>query len=404
MTSPEAGVHPVRWWTTERLAADTVAAGLLALVVVPSTMIAVGSLPGGLVLGILACGPLVWRRTRPDLAGLLLLVPHLIQLALVDAPLPGNITVPIMVFSLASWAGPRTRPWWLAGAVLSAALAAVDWTGVLTNDRVDAAAVTFFLLASFVAASWSLGALARSVRDSRQTAWERSAAIAQQREQATLLTASEERQQIAREMHDVVAHSLAVIVVQADGGTYAASLDGDPAARLATAEKALRTIRETAQEALSETRRLVGVLRSDSGDGRAPSAGLGDVFDLVTGLSDAGRYVQMQVTGDPRLRATLGPGLELAAYRIIQEALTNTVKHAGPAARTVVTIDHAPDALTVAVRDDGQGASTTDGQGHGLVGMRERVAAFGGTLSAGNHPHGGFAVVARFPTHPGRTA
>ena len=110
----------------------------------------------------------------------------------------------------------------------------------------------------------------------------------------------------------------------------------------------------------------------------------------------------MQVTGDPRLRGLLGPGIELAAYRIIQEALTNTVKHAGPEARTLVTIDHAPDWLTIGVRDDGQGVTTTDGLGHGLIGMRERVAAFGGTLSTGNLPHGGFAVVARFPTNPRR--
>ncbi len=395
---------PVRWWTTQRLAADIVLAGLLAIFVVPATMIAIGSAGWGLLGGLLYCAPLALRRTRPDAAALLLVVPHVAQLALLDTPLPGNIAVPVMVFSLASWAQPRTRPWWLGVSLASAAAAALDWSQPQGN-RYEVGALAFFLLASIVAACWSLGALARSARASRETARERSVAIEQQREQQTMLAASEERQQIAREMHDVVAHSLAVIVVQADGGAYAASMEGDPTVRLATAERALRTIRDTAHEALAETRRLVGVLRSDAGDAgdeRTPAAGLGDVFDLVTGLSDAGRYVQMQVTGDPRLRGLLGPGIELAAYRIIQEALTNTVKHAGPEARTLVTIDHAPDWLTVGVRDDGQGVTTTDGLGHGLIGMRERVAAFGGTLSTGNLPHGGFAVVARFPTNPRR--
>lgn len=394
---------PVRWWTTERLAADTVLAGLLALLVVPATMVAVGSFGFGL-LGALYCAPLILRRTHPDAAALLLLVPHFAQLVVLDAPLPGNLTVPLMVFSLASWAGPRTRPWWLAGSLASAVLAALDWSQWQGN-RLEGAALAFFLLASIVAAAWSLGALARSVRASRESAHQRSVAIEQQREQQTMLAASEERQQIAREMHDVVAHSLAVIVVQADGGAYAASTEGDPIMRLATAERALRTIRETAHDALAETRRLVGVLRSDAGDAgdeRAPTVGLGEVFDLVTSLSEAGRSVQMQVTGDPRLRHLLGPGTELAAYRIIQEALTNVVKHAGPEARAFVTIDHAPDRLTVAIRDDGQGPTIGDGLGHGLVGMRERVAAFGGTFSAGPHPHGGFAVVARFPTDPRR--
>ncbi|MDN5570083.1 MAG: histidine kinase [Propionibacteriaceae bacterium] len=389
---------PLSFWNARPLLADTLAAGVLAVPILGLN----ASLRGpamGLLLTVVYVAPLAWRRTHTDRAAVALVVPHLLQLFLVSTAEPGNAAVPFMIFALAAHGRARFRPWWLATSVLAALAAAVTWG----RGEFEATVVIAGLLVSLVAACWSLGALVRSIGDSRRSAAERTLAVERQQVQQVQLTASEERQRIAREMHDVVAHSLAVIVVQADGGAYAAGMNGDPAVRLATAEKALQTIRDTAHDALGETRRLVGVLRSDSGDEREPAAGLGDVFDLVTSLSNAGRLVRMEVTGDPLLRARLGPGLELAAYRIIQEALTNAVKHAGASARVLVSIDHAPDFLTVQVRDDGPGSTISDGLGHGLIGMRERVAAFGGTLEAGNHPHGGFAVIARFPTPPGRT-
>lgn len=364
--------------------------------------------------GLLYVLPLLWRRADPDLATLALLPAHLVQLAVVNAPNAGNITVPLMMFTVAAHGRLRYRLWWLAFGGFTSLVAAADWTfgsawerntmgtgGEPVASLIAVSVVTFLGLASVVAASWALGAFVRARNEARAASQDAVTAQTLQHQQAILLAATQERQRLAREMHDVVAHSLAVIVVQADGGAYAASMDGDPAMRLATAEKALATIRSTASDALTETRRLVGVLRSDQGTELAPASGLGDIFGLVQGLADAGRDVRMQVTGDPALRRHLSPGLELAVFRIVQEALTNAVKHAGEDASVLVHLHHAQAELIVQVRDTGVGAGPTDGLGHGLVGMRERVSAFGGTLSAVDHPDGGFVVTARIPTPQG---
>ena len=367
----------------------------------------------GVVWGLLYVLPLLWRRADADLAALALVPAHLIQLALTNWANPANVTVPLMMFTVAAYGRVRYRLWWLGFGTLAALVAALDWTigSAIANARngfplpaseqANLAAVAFIGLASVVSASWAIGAFARARNEASASARDARAAQTLQHRQAVQLAATQERQRLAREMHDVVAHSLAVIVVQADGGAYAAGMAGDPTLRLATAEKALTTVRDTARDALTETRRLVGVLRSDQPTELTPASGLGDIFGLVQGLADAGRDVRMEVTGDPGLRRLLSPGLELAVFRIVQEALTNAVKHAGDAASVLVHLHHAPHELVVQVRDNGVGSGPTDGLGHGLVGMRERVAAFGGTLAAHDHPDGGFVVTARFPTPQG---
>lgn len=384
---------------------DVALAGAMAVLWVVAMPYVPGlSTPAVLLWGTAFALPLAWRRVSPDGVALALLAPHLIQLLVTGTPVIGNLTVPVMMFTVAAYGRPAFRVWWLAAGLFASVVAALSWTGwfpgggpAMVLEQLIGLMPPFAALASVVAASWSVGAVLRANRESRRATKERTDAIQAQREQGARLSAAEERQRIAREMHDVVAHSLAVIVVQADGGAYAASSDGDPHARLAIAERTLHTIRTTAHEALGETRRLVGVLRSDAEEW-APTSGLGDLADLIGGLTAAGRDVRLQVTGDPGLRSRLGAGRELAVYRVIQEALTNTVKHAGADARVWVRIDHAPEQLTVAVQDDGPGATGSDGLGHGLIGMRERVAAFGGTLETGNHSQGGYLVVARFPT------
>lgn len=366
------------------------------------------------VWGLMYVIPLVWRRADADLATLALVPAHLVQLAATNVPNFGNVTVPLMMFTVAAYGRLRYRLWWLAFGGVTALAASVDWTfgAALERSRqgmgsepfasqVAVAMVGFIGLASVIAATWAIGAFVRARTEARAASMDAVNAQALQHQQAVLLAATQERQRLAREMHDVVAHSLAVIVVQADGGAYAASLEGDPTTRLSTAEKALATIRSTASDALTETRRLVGVLRSDQGTELAPASGLGDIYGLVQGLAEAGRDVRMQVTGDPALRRLLSPGLELAVFRIVQEALTNAVKHAGEEASVLVHLQHAPEELVVQVRDTGVGAGPTDGLGHGLVGMRERVSAFGGSLAAHDHPDGGFVVTARFPTPQG---
>nr|WP_255523753.1 sensor histidine kinase [Terrabacter sp. MAHUQ-38] len=213
------------------------------------------------------------------------------------------------------------------------------------------------------------------------------------------LAAQQERAAIAREMHDVVAHALSVIVVQADGAAYAA--ERSPEGALARSVGALETIGSTARDALTETRRLVGVLRDpESGAELAPTGGVDQLGDLVAGVRAAGVPVSLTVRGAERGRPM---GLDLAAYRVVQESLTNVIKHAGPGARAVVDVEQGAGLLRIRVTDDGVGArSRDDGHGHGLHGMRERVAVHGGTLTAGPGAGGGFEVLATMPTEEQR--
>ena len=202
---------------------------------------------------------------------------------------------------------------------------------------------------------------------------------------------TEERLRIARELHDVVAHSMSVVAVHAGSGRMVAK--EDPAA----AERALGTIEATTRSALGEMRRLLGVLRGGDGDGAAtlePSPGLADLDALVEDVGRSGAHVELRVQGE---RTVVPPGVDLSAYRVVQEALTNVIKHAGPA-RAVVEVRYTDTDVTVDVTDDGRGGpATTARGGHGLVGMRERVAVHGGALDAGPRERGGFHVSARFP-------
>jgi signal transduction histidine kinase len=209
-----------------------------------------------------------------------------------------------------------------------------------------------------------------------------SAALQRQAEQA----AAAERARIAWELHDIVAHHLSVIVLQAAG----ARASGKPAGPV------LEKIEHSGRQALAETRRLLGVLR-DPGEeaGLAPQPGIGDLDALVTSVQAAGLPVNLVIDGD---RAALPAAVDVSVYRIVQEALTNVLKHAGPA-RADVTVGCAEEAVTIEVMDNGGGepGNQAPAGGHGLAGMRERVAVFGGELRAGPQPGGGFAVRARLP-------
>ncbi len=211
------------------------------------------------------------------------------------------------------------------------------------------------------------------------------------------LAASNERGRIAREMHDVVAHTLSVIVAQADGGRFVAKKD--PAA----AVHALETIASVSRDALTEMRGLLGVLRESDGKAElGPQPSLGDIPALVSSVRDGGLEVSYVTTGTPR---PLPIGAGLAVYRIVQEALTNVLKHAGPKVTAYVHLRWKPDALEATISDDGRGAAAraTSGAGEGgagLVGMRERAMVLGGTLSAGPKRGGGYVVRVRLPLAP----
>jgi signal transduction histidine kinase len=242
-------------------------------------------------------------------------------------------------------------------------------------------ALSFLQLLAF----WLAGVLVRARRESASLA-ARSAALQRQAEQAT----AAERARIARELHDIVAHHLAVIVLQAAG----ARALGKPA------EATLEKIENSARQGLAETRRLLGVLRDpDEETGLAPQPGIGDLDALAASVRAAGLPVNLVIGGDP---AALPATVDVSVYRIVQEALTNVLKHAGPA-RADVLIGCAQDAVTIEITDDGAAESGRQAPagGHGLAGMRERAAVFGGELAAGPRPGGGYAVRARLPLGDG---
>jgi signal transduction histidine kinase len=198
----------------------------------------------------------------------------------------------------------------------------------------------------------------------------------------------EERGRIARELHDAVAHDVSLMVVQA--GAERRLLDGTAG----STRDVLETIEHVGRASLEEMRRLVGMLRSDEGDPLAPQPGLADLPGLVAQVRDAGLPAELELQGEQR---ALPAGIELSAYRIVQEALTNALKHAG-AARAVVRVRYGTDSLELEVVDDGAGAAApVAGGGHGLVGMRERVALYGGRFEADRRPGGGFAVRVELP-------
>ena len=337
-----------------------------------------------LTLGAVMCGALVFRRKRPVESFAVLVGCGLVQWATGLPLTPSDVILLIGLYSISAYGSRWASRAGLAAGFLGVVLAtARDYA----NDDQEAMVAGFIALAAVVVGAWAMGDVRRVRQAYVAELVERAHQAERERDQRAQLAAAEERARIAREMHDVVAHNLSVIVVQADGGRYAG--DQDPQAAL----DALKTIGDTGRGALAEMRRLLGVLRaSDDGDGGAvrPQPGLGSLPELVTSVRQAGLPVELDVTGAPR---PLQPGPSLAVYRVIQEALTNALKHAGPAARARVALVFATDRLTARVSDDGRGAAAVDdGLGQGLAGMRERITMYGGTVTAGPVTGGGWRV------------
>ena len=254
--------------------------------------------------------------------------------------------------------------------------------------------VTFLFVAVFVAGlvglAWVGGDSMRYRRAYYVRLEDRAQRLERERDAQAQIAAAAERARIARELHDVVAHNVSVMVVQADGATYA--MDQDPEA----ARKALLAIAQTGRTALTEMRRMLGVLRSaDDAGTYAPQPGIEQLGDLLEQVRSSGLPVSLTVEGVPREMPT---GLALAVYRIVQESLTNTRKHGGAQVKASVALMYTDDCLVLRIVDNGRGAQAPgDGMGHGLVGMRERVTVFGGTLVTGPHVSGGYAVEAILP-------
>jgi signal transduction histidine kinase len=216
---------------------------------------------------------------------------------------------------------------------------------------------------------------------------DRARQLESERDERIRAAVAEERSRIARELHDVVAHCVSVMIVQA--GAAEDLLDRNPQ----RARQPLVSIQDTGRQAVGELGRMVGLLRHERAElPRAPQPGAAQLRDLVDQMTGIGLPVRLEIEGSPR---PLSPGVELAVFRIAQEALTNTLKHAGPATARVV-LRYGERELELEVADDGRGAPT-NGAGHGLIGMRERTSIYGGKLEAGSHPEGGFIVRARLP-------
>jgi signal transduction histidine kinase len=244
-----------------------------------------------------------------------------------------------------------------------------------------------------LAAAWWLGDGTRRRQEAVVTAQQRAAELELARDELARRAVTEERLRIARELHDVVAHSMSIIAVQSGVGVHV--LDSQPE----EARKALVAVEATSRQALVEMRRLLGVLRqeAEARGSLTPAPGLAEVEALAAEVAKAGVRVEVRIEGTP---SELPAGLDLSAYRIVQEALTNVVRHAGPATARVA-VRHSPGQLALEVVDDGRGRGPGSGDhghgGHGIAGMRERAALYGGTLEAGPLPGGGFRVAATLP-------
>ncbi|SNC73470.1 Signal transduction histidine kinase [Kytococcus aerolatus] len=334
----------------------------------------------------------------------------------------GNVLVPLAVYRAASSGSCGVRRASLGLIVLGSVLMAGE-----AATEVSSFAVIAVILAATLLVAWLLGDLVRHRRTVMEREMAQYEALARDREQRALLAIRAERSTIAREMHDIIAHSLSVVIVQADGGRYAANAgiaaadreldheeqDAAREAALRGALGALEQISDSAREALAETRRLVGVLRDPEGGAEyTPGQTLADLPGLLDRMQESSLPVQSLL--DPALAAEMGlpeqPEVEQvtlprtvssAAFRVVQEATTNVIKHAGAVSTVRVRVKVKGDRLVLTVADDGAGPTGRgSGDGHGILGMHERVIALGGELTTGMRSGGGFLVRAEFPLTP----
>jgi signal transduction histidine kinase len=337
------------------------------------------------------------RRRMPERMLVLAAVLGVAQLAVDVEVNPADFAMLVIIYTVAAHDGSR----WasrlaLVGGLSAAPLAQVRWP----MEDTGAGGKIFFtiVMSATFALAWVLGDSIRTRRAYFAQLEERATRLEREREAQSKVAVAAERARIARELHDVVAHNVSVMVVQADGAAYVMDAAPDQA------KQALETISTTGRQALAEMRRLLGVLRTgdakESGE-YVPQPDVQQIEDLVEQVRCAGLTVDFKIEGTPR---PLPSGVELTAYRIVQEALTNSRKHGGPEVGASVRLVYFDDGLGLLVEDDGRGAAHemyedggADGRGHGLIGMRERVGMVGGTLDAGPRPGGGFRISALLP-------
>jgi signal transduction histidine kinase len=343
------------------------------------------------VTDILLIAPIVLRRRNSALACYLILVAGLFQLVTqgpMNVARGCDIALGITLYTMVVYVGRRQAAvyalWLLAGTVIWA-----TWRITPQNNMW----LALFVVLMVFAFCWVLGEFVGARRAYLNEMEQRLRLLETERDHQAKIAVAEERARIARELHDVVAHAVSVMVVQADGASYAVHTNPE------LAERAVKTISATGREALTELRRLLGVLRSeDSADEtRTPQPGTTSLNDLAERVRLVGLPVRLKLKGE---LDGLPAGIGLGVYRIVQEALTNTLKHAGAGASALVQVTRVGENVELDITDDGFGTPhqlVGISGGNGLIGMRERANVFGGTLDAGPRPGGGWHVHAVLP-------
>jgi signal transduction histidine kinase len=381
------------WLRRHPLLVDSVLAG--ALLVLSIAQIAHGGWTESTSTFLLVV-PVAFRRRAAITAFVIAIAGGALQV-MTGVPSAADLAVLILLYTVAAYRPRRASIIALLVCLAGSTVAVMEWGPVPGVRLVWRLIFAAFVFGGLELTVWILGDSMRYRRGYYAALEDKAARLEAERNAQAKVAAAAERARIARELHDVVAHHVSVMVVQADGAGYALRTDPDRAGA------ALEAIADTGRQALNEMRRLLGVLRSaDDQATLAPVPGLGELRELLDQARAAGLEVSYTLSGTPR---ELPEGAELAAYRVVQESLTNTRKHAGLAATAAVALRYGAESLIVHVTDDGLGVvSAEDTGGHGLAGMRERIAMYGGTVTAGPLPGGGFGVTASLPCPPVRAA
>lgn len=343
--------------------------------------------PFGALLVVAACAPVAMRRRWPLAALCAGLVPETLLTVLGYGTGLSSLSGMVLLYSVASYRG-------LAVALGALLLSLLTYVTAAVSGPVRAASWNEYVVVTVVlVAVWGGGRSLRLRRAYLEELKDRATRLERAHAADTRAARAEERSRIARELHDVVAHHVSVMTVQASAARRVLASDPD------LAREALSAIEHTGRLAMTEMRNIVGVLRTDARAELGPQPGVRDLPALVEQMREAGLATRLAMEGEP---GALPAGVDLAAYRLVQEGLTNSLRHAGAGAKAVVTVRRDPGELNVRVEDDGTGPSGEGLSGHGLVGIRERVALYGGILNIGPLAGGGFEVRARFPLKDGQ--
>ncbi|MFI6503534.1 sensor histidine kinase [Nonomuraea typhae] len=342
---------------------------------------------GGLLV-VLTAAPVAVRRRWPMGALVASAVPDTLINTLGYSVGLTSVAGLVLLYSVAARRGLAVA----LGSLLFSLLAYM--TGAMFSSFTSFTWADHLVVVILLSGAWGFGRAIRLRRAYYEELKDRAARLERAREADTRAARAEERSRIARELHDVIAHHVSVMTVQAAAARKVLTADPE------LADEALSAIEHIGRKAMAEMRDIVGVLRAGSPAELGPQPGMSALPALVEQMREAGLVTRLTVEGDA---IPVPAGIDLAAYRLVQEGLTNSLRHAGPGAEAVVTVRHEPRELDVRVEDDGRGAAGVSARaGHGLVGIRERVALYGGILSIGPRPGGGFEVRARFPLKDGR--